>query len=136
MKIRGNVVGTNMKPEKIADRIGGTGGGVTEDDVVTIIDNQMDYIAESVIAALPIYKGEVLISFTIDGQGYQAEKGMTWQEWVESDYNTGGFLSDGGIIVTKNGYAVRDSLSNNVIPTEVITNNEKYSINNEPDTPG
>ena len=27
MKIRGNVIGTTMKPEKIAERIGGTGGG-------------------------------------------------------------------------------------------------------------
>ena len=59
MKIRGNVVGTNMKPEKIADRIGGT-GGVTEEDVVNIIDEQMEHIAESVIASLPVYNGEVV----------------------------------------------------------------------------
>ena len=32
-----------------------------------------------------------LISFTIDGATYQAEAGMTWGEWVESDYNTLGF---------------------------------------------
>lgn len=164
MKIRGNVVGTNMKPERIADRIGGGGGGssnaptivtdigeytkladfitngmednssvilhidaddskqlddipympvmlewcieihkssglaeidakcapdfyysggdefkkhfcgifyasngtiiwksyVIEDDVVNIIDEQMEHITESVIAALPVYNGEVV----------------------------------------------------------------------------
>lgn len=27
------------------------------------------------------------IDFTIDGNKYQAEEGMTWQEWIESDYN-------------------------------------------------
>lgn len=29
-----------------------------------------------------------LISFTIGGVSYQAEDGMTWQEWVDSSYNT------------------------------------------------
>lgn len=28
-----------------------------------------------------------LITFTIDGTSYQAEKGMTWQQWVDSEYN-------------------------------------------------
>ena len=31
MKVRGNLVGTTMKPERIAERIGGTGGGATAD---------------------------------------------------------------------------------------------------------
>ena len=29
-----------------------------------------------------------LVTFTIDGTTYQAEEGMTWQEWYTSDYNT------------------------------------------------
>ena len=32
-----------------------------------------------------------LISFTIDGTGYQAEEGMKWGDWCVSEYNTGGF---------------------------------------------
>lgn len=28
-----------------------------------------------------------LINFTVNGEAYQAEEGMTWGEWVESDYN-------------------------------------------------
>ena len=32
-----------------------------------------------------------LITFTIDGVEYQAEEGMTWGTWVNSDYNTGRF---------------------------------------------
>lgn len=31
----------------------------------------------------------IMISFTIQGQSYQAESGMTWFEWVNSEYNTG-----------------------------------------------
>ena len=40
-----------------------------------------------------------IISFTIDGNIYQAEEYMTWAEWVASDYNTAGFLDYGGVIM-------------------------------------
>lgn len=40
----------------------------------------------------------ILMSFTIGDTTYQAEDGMTWGEWVASDYNTG------GVIVNENGY--------------------------------
>jgi hypothetical protein len=33
-----------------------------------------------------------LISFTIEGTTYQAVEGMTWREWVESEYNTDGYF--------------------------------------------
>ena len=48
---------------KIADEIANIpsgGGGVTESDVVNIINQQMEHITESVIAVLPIYDGEVV----------------------------------------------------------------------------
>ena len=41
-----------------------------------------------------------LISFSIEGTTYQAENGMTWAEWCESEYNTGGFMVNGGGIIT------------------------------------
>ncbi|MEE0946372.1 MAG: hypothetical protein U0M42_06075 [Acutalibacteraceae bacterium] len=36
---------------------------------------------------------ETTINFTIDGATFEAEKGITWAEWVESAYNNGGFYS-------------------------------------------
>ena len=47
-----------------------------------------------------------LISFTIDGEPYQAEAGMTWAEWVESDYNTDDFEDDGYGGICSSWYAV------------------------------
>lgn len=41
-----------------------------------------------------------LITFTIAGTSYQAEEGMTWGEWVESDYNTDGFVYHAGSLCT------------------------------------
>lgn len=41
------------------------------------------------------YSSVNLISFTIDGESYTAEEGMTWTEWLaNNDYNTSGFWSD------------------------------------------
>lgn len=34
--------------------------------------------------------GGNIITFTIDGTAYQAEEGMTWGEWVDSEYNVNG----------------------------------------------
>mgnify|MGYP003310987492 CR=1 FL=1 len=36
-----------------------------------------------------------LISFTVEGTPYQAEKGMTWYEWVNSNYSNGNFHRHG-----------------------------------------
>ena len=36
--------------------------------------------------------GPNLITFTIDGTEYQAEDGMTWEEWVNSEYDDGNYL--------------------------------------------
>jgi hypothetical protein len=35
-----------------------------------------------------------IITFTIDGTEYTADKGMTWGEWVNSEYNTIGLIVD------------------------------------------
>lgn len=35
-----------------------------------------------------------IITFTIDGTEYTADKGMTWREWVNSEYNTIGLIVD------------------------------------------
>lgn len=43
------------------------------------------------INATPTTEPE-LITFSIAGITYQAEKGMTWGEWIDSEYNTGGFI--------------------------------------------
>lgn len=36
---------------------------------------------------------KTIIQFTIDGTTYTAESGMTWEEWVNSSYNTDGYFT-------------------------------------------
>ena len=46
---------------------------------------------DGIIAIQEELIGPVLITFTLGGTEYQAEDGMTWAEWCDSKYNTGGY---------------------------------------------
>ena len=68
-----------------------------------------------------------IISFTIANTNYQAEEGMTWKEWVESQYNNDGYICLGDVVqghgtVCYNGKTV--SLS------EQIKSNTAYTMSN------
>lgn len=53
-----------------------------------------------------------LIDFTIDGTSYQAEEGMTWEQWCNSSYNTsnGRYFIGNGLLRYGSGY-IRGPLS-------------------------
>lgn len=63
-----------------------------------------------------------LISFSVDGHTYQAEEGMTWLEWVDSEYGKDSIVSvsAGGTVYGKHSYL-------NVDSTDVIIANKAYS---------
>lgn len=68
-----------------------------------------------------------LISFTIAGKSYQAEEGMTWGQWVNSKYNTGGFRNAETSIYGSE-YPVYDSIVGSaVLPTNTIVENRNYT---------
>ena len=76
-----------------------------------------------------------LISFTIDGTEYYAEDGMTWDEWLNSEYNVGDWTNSEG----RKGYyivnagigigTVADSNSNIITDmTTLIIENYSYKL--------
>jgi hypothetical protein len=76
-----------------------------------------------------------LITFTVGGVEYQAEESMTWEEWVNSEYNPITLESglpehiyyiDNGKV--KNRYSKRIISLNfhNVTPLEIIQEGAKY----------
>jgi len=76
-----------------------------------------------------------LFTFTIDGRTYQAEEGMTWEKWLQSSYNNGGFSYetynsiDRVIGPNGNGHHVFASTSATPERTEwTISANEAYSF--------
>lgn len=70
---------------------------------------------------------ESLITFTIDGTSYQAESGMTWAEWCESEYNTAGFYIFGGFEVRLNNKTLVDASMFAVSAESEIVSGEAYS---------
>lgn len=73
-----------------------------------------------------------LISFTIAGNAYQAEEGMTWAQWVESSYNTGGFyILDGRIKTTGLNFVATVNVPSTtyaVSTTDTITRDAVYYL--------
>lgn len=73
------------------------------------------YLIESAIS---------LISFTIGGTTYQAEKGMIWIRWCDSKYNTEEYyISDTKIYNSEGTGAVSETIS-----TDVIVADKSYSL--------
>lgn len=68
-----------------------------------------------------------LITFHYGGSEYQAEEGMTWEEWVNSDYNTAGLKVIGiGAIGTSSSVHVSYGKNNWVSKTDTITDGFYY----------
>lgn len=75
---------------------------------------------------LDSYDGSNTISFSIDGQSYIADDGMTFREWIESDYYSGSWqvvdtgdrtaivneMNDGVNLYPEDGYATADTIIN------------------------
>lgn len=71
------------------------------------------------------------ITFTIGGTEYQAEEGMTWGEWVDSEYNTIGASISGTKIMCSSieGPAYICTLDGyNVLPSDIILHVGTYKI--------
>ena len=67
------------------------------------------------------------IQFTINGTSYRAEKGMTWGEWCDSDYNTGMYsVMASGSIMNPSLKAVCTSAGDKVVSTTVIVSGHAY----------
>ena len=71
-----------------------------------------------------------IIEFTIDDSTYQAEEGMTWEKWTNSDYNTCGLVISGTelMISAGNGGRLYNDLGNNVSISDIILENGRYGV--------
>ena len=85
------------------------------------------YIREDI--TIPDEPEIVLPKFTIAGVEYQYEEGMTWSNWVYSEYNTGGWKigPSSYVISSDNTKQVRDSSGGLTFYSTPIIENEKYT---------
>ena len=58
----------------------------------------------------------IVINFTINGTSYQALEGMTWEEWVNSEYNTDDwYIGDDGLITQNNAAFIDGAYDSDII---------------------
>lgn len=70
-----------------------------------------------------------LITFTVNGDEFQAEQGMTWGEFVNSSYNSGDFNIDNGAVRYHYSYLYynpQPQVMSSVNDTDVISSSIEY----------
>lgn len=162
MKIRGNTVGTTMKPEKVVEKAGGfdLSNYYTKDQVdhklqqyvspmistiqshdesITVLNGEVGDIStalDSIIAIQDELIGntpeeEVLITFKVGRASCTAVQGMSWSEWIDSDYNTvAAYVIDGTNITYEEDSALQLYSHNTdlyVVPSDIIEDGVSYS---------
>ncbi len=91
-------------------------GGGNDGNIVT--DTNGNILQDSNGNNIEFTESVTLISFTIAGKSYQAEEGMTWQQWVNSSYNIDNFIVYNNYISTD-----RDAASGSRVTTDSAYNN-------------
>lgn len=78
--------------------------------------------------ALYVLEASQPITFTIDETPYTAEEGRRWREWLESDYNTGGFWEDGSdYVYSSKGERVYLDDTRIIATMQILANASYYS---------
>ncbi len=104
----------------------GTGFVYVPDDLVERYQTATNWVTHA-SQIKPISELEkTMIRFTIDGASYQAEEGMTWGEWVESDYNNGNFVVNSSNIYQGNKFVGTSSAA--MAPLDVIIEGYAYVL--------
>ena len=69
-----------------------------------------------------------IITFTVEGEEYQAEERMTWGEWVDSEYNTDGYSKHmfGGVVIDDYRCIVSDEYGTSF--EDFIVGNHEYYL--------
>lgn len=69
-----------------------------------------------------------LITFNILGEEYKAKKDMTWEQWVNSEYNTINFSVYGDYIVDSTGMVVAEYSYGILNKSDKIISEAKYVL--------
>lgn len=81
-----------------------TGGTIRANDQTQTVDYEQVFDFESAVTLDDIPNQE--IEFNIGDTIYRASRGMSWEEWLNSDYNINGFMSSDNMVLTNNYYGI------------------------------
>lgn len=135
MKIRGNTIGTTMKPEKTVVKcenlteeekaIARANIGAASEEVIGMIDAALNTIIDQQKSFIGTNSDIPTITFYVHTSVYTAEENMTFEQWIGSKYNReefyvgpSGFVYDraGRIIYTSDDESSYVTASDKIIP--------------------
>lgn len=87
-------------------------------------DSSVDTSPDCAVVYLKSAFPEITIFFTIDNTTYQAERDMTWEEFVNSSYNNGSFSINNSSVMYHEYFVT--GKTGNVYKSEVIEANYDY----------
>ena len=100
--------------------------------VYTIFSNNIFPSTQTKVESLFDYGGENVeakfVTFYVAGKECQAKENMTWEEWVNSEYNTLGYSIKDSQIVKPGGIYLSYKKDNPVNKTDTITENFYYLV--------
>ncbi len=88
-------------------------------------------VTENGVAVAEAVLQNNLITFTLEGISYQAEDGMTWEDWLDSEYNVKGFyIYSSKILVRTELYIGTDPATAPRFsrPTDIIEDGRSYDL--------
>lgn len=94
------------------------------------VASESELPTDSADGTIAIVSGPTLINFTIANTPYQAEEGMTWEQWVNSSYNTGGYFVVDIDNFVYDQYGVRRVIKENslVLKNNLIVSGTVYTL--------
>lgn len=103
--------------------------------IILIGSKAKKVVVDNINMTIDVYTKEVpvtLITFTINGTSYQAEEGMTWSEWVDSEYDINDYfaISGGTVWTTELGKFITAWVKD-VTPSDVIQANMTYTYDKQ-----
>ena len=103
------------------------------DKEITITCAGKKMLSDIVIVNPAVEEEVSLISFTIDSTSYQAEEGMTWADWIDSEYSDGTYAPHPNMVTQPckypNSYFITEdgTSGGSVLMTDTIIANHAYS---------
>lgn len=100
-------------------------------DEKNFCSNHINIVQKGIRPVITIPKSALkkeLISFGMGLYEYQAEKGMKWEQWIISDYNTDGFKNCDGFLCGSNDVNVIDQDWNSIPITDTIKENDELTV--------
>ena len=93
------------------------------------VDGPMDVTFGDITLEYSTVDNSTIFYFTFDGRVFAFEEGMTWEEWIHTDYNNDGFYISGDYVCSGYGEMLSGAKFDDVVREESYANGDPCKTN-------